>query len=49
MRQKKQKLTLIAMLTVFAGRTADCQNTADQLKQLVEISARRLAIAVNTR
>ena len=45
MRMNKQKMVFLAMLTVCAGRTAHPQSAANQLQQLVEISARRLAIA----
>lgn len=45
MRHKKEKLVLIAMLTICAGRTAHPKSAEDQLKQLVEISAERVVIA----
>ena len=45
MRTNKQKMVFLGMLTLCAGRTAYPQSAADQLKQLVEISAQRLAIA----
>jgi chorismate mutase len=45
MRTSKQKMVFLAILTVWAGRTAYPQSAADQFKQLVETSARRLAIA----
>ena len=44
MRRKEEKLALLVMLTVCAGRTAYAQSATEQLQQLVEISARRLAI-----
>jgi chorismate mutase len=45
MRTNKQKMVFLAMLTICTGRTAYPQSAANQLKQLVEISARRVAIA----
>src|SRR6516162_10902489 len=45
MRTNKQKMVFLAMLTICTGRTAYPQRAANQLKQLVEISARRVAIA----
>jgi hypothetical protein len=40
-------MVFLAMLTICTGRTAYPQSAANQLKQLVEISARRVAIAEN--
>jgi chorismate mutase len=45
MRTNKQKMVFLATLTVCAGRTSYPQSAADELMQLVEICARRLAVA----